>query len=274
MLDVQRADTDQPAIGGDQCRTAPKRMRRCRKDRPVEDIFPIAGEFLARHNPRRDRVATPALGRHNGAIPGADPHADAQFQRLDIQLAECLDQPKPGFLIVGKNVSGHRATASRGQPNGLGFGDQVADRQDEAIAADQDPAPGALGAKRGRGKSVIRNRCPKAEHCTEGAVEIKVAVAGLWLDLARDLPFYVSRHCGNSFVAPTAIITRNGCGWFVFFCDAASHHGRRPPLKVKQADPDRGLTTPGAAFMSPALICLRVLTIQGRGGLHEISSIA
>ncbi len=151
---------------------------------------------------------SPAFGSHDGAVAGADPHAGPQFERLHVQSAERLDETEAGFLIIGEDMPGHGAAGRGGEPNGLGLGDQIADRQDETVAADQDAATGTLGAERPGGKSILRNGCPHSEHRTQSAVQIKAAFAGLGLDLARDLPVYVSRHGGNPSVAPDPIITR------------------------------------------------------------------
>ena len=59
---MQRADADQAAVAADQRGAAPERMRRRGKDRAVEQVFPIAGEFLAGDDRRGDRVPPAALG--------------------------------------------------------------------------------------------------------------------------------------------------------------------------------------------------------------------
>ena len=76
VLHMQRADADQPAVGADQRGAAPERMRRRGKDRAVEHVFPISGEFLPGDDRRRDRVAAAAFGGHDGAVAGADPQPD------------------------------------------------------------------------------------------------------------------------------------------------------------------------------------------------------
>ncbi len=179
-------------------------------------------------------MAAAALGGHDGAVAGADPHLDTELQRRDVQPAKRLDEPEPGLLVIGQDVPRYRAAASRGEPDGFGLGDQIADGQHQTIATDQNAAAGALGSERPGGEGVVRNARPQAEHCTQRAVEIKVAFAGLRLDLARDLPVYVSRHGGNSSVAPGAIITRKECVWFVFLSKRArtGRPGCRPRLSA------------------------------------------
>src|SRR5262249_35852887 len=60
LLDLQRADAEQLARPPDHRRAAPEWMRRRREERLVEDVFPIAGEFLLGGNARHDRMLAPA----------------------------------------------------------------------------------------------------------------------------------------------------------------------------------------------------------------------
>ncbi len=79
-------------------------------------------------------MAPAALGGHDGMVAGADAHTDTEFERRDIQSAERLDEPEAGLLVIGEDVAGHRAAIGRGEPDRLGFGDQIADGQDKTVA--------------------------------------------------------------------------------------------------------------------------------------------
>ncbi len=113
-------------------------------------------------------MAAAALGGHDGAVPGAHAHADAEIDRLEVQASQRLDETKAGLLIIGEDMAWDGAAAHRGQPNRLGLGDQVADRQDQTVPADQYTAAGALGAERPGAEGVLRHRCPQAEDRTQG----------------------------------------------------------------------------------------------------------
>jgi hypothetical protein len=98
-----------------------------------------------------------AIGSHYGAVSGADPQANGELYRRNVEASERLDEPEAGFLIVSEDVTGNSAAAWRRQPYRLRLGDQIADRQDEAVFADQYAAAGAFGAERAGRKSVFWN---------------------------------------------------------------------------------------------------------------------
>ena len=64
-FDVQRADADEPAIAGEETGAAPERMRGGGENGLVEEIFPIAGEFVLGDDPRFDELAPTAGGDHH-----------------------------------------------------------------------------------------------------------------------------------------------------------------------------------------------------------------
>jgi hypothetical protein len=102
---------------------------------------------------------------------------------------------------MGEDMPWDGAAARRGEPDRLGFGDEVADRQNQPVLADQNTAAGALPAERAGGESVLRDRRPQAEYCAQREVQIESAISRLWLDLVRYFPIYGSRHLGASLVA-------------------------------------------------------------------------
>ena len=201
MLYMKGADPDQPAIGADQSGTAPKRVSGRGKDRAIEHVLPIAGKFLASDNPRGDRMAPPAFGGHDGAIARADAHPDPEIDRWGVQPSQRLDQTETGFLVVGEHMTRNSAALGGCKPDRLRFRNQIANRQNEAISADQNAAAGAFGAERRRGEGVFRDRRLQSEHRRQRAVHVKREVLALWLELARYFPFNRSRHGPGLLVA-------------------------------------------------------------------------
>ena len=66
----------------------------------------------------------------------------------------------------------HRAAIVERDPDRVGFGDQITDGQDQAVAANEDAVAGALGAERFRGKGVGRHGGAQADHGGERALKI------------------------------------------------------------------------------------------------------
>ena len=191
---MQGADADQGAVLRDQRGAAPERVRRRGEDGAVEQVFPMAGEFLAGDDGRGNRVPAAALGGDDRLVAGADPPAAADLDRRHRQAPERLHQPEPGLLVVAEHRRRHRAADAGGQPDRLGLGDQITDGQHQPVAADQDGAAGALGAERPGGERVLRNRRLQPQHRAQRAVQIEFVILRLRLDLGRYFPFDVSRH--------------------------------------------------------------------------------
>ena len=78
-------------------------MRRRGKDRAVEQIFPIAGEFLAGDDGRGDRMTPSALGGKDRLVAGADPHPRADLERRHVEAPERLHQTEAGLLVVAEH---------------------------------------------------------------------------------------------------------------------------------------------------------------------------
>ncbi len=62
--------------------------------------------------------------------------------------AERLHQAEAGLLVVAEHMTGRDAAVAEGQPDLLGLGDQIADRENDAVVADEDAVAGALGTER------------------------------------------------------------------------------------------------------------------------------
>ena len=68
LLQLQRSDSQEFSRCSDHRGAAPMWMRGCGEKRFVQQIFPIAGEFLLAHNPARDRTLPAAVCRDHHRI--------------------------------------------------------------------------------------------------------------------------------------------------------------------------------------------------------------
>jgi len=84
-------------------------------------------------------------------------------------------------------MAGHHAAVVQVQPDRLGLGNQIADRQHHAILADQDGVARALGAERLRREGIARNDRVQAHHRGKGLIEIIAVVLRLRLHRRRHL---------------------------------------------------------------------------------------
>ena len=95
-LQLQRADAEKIAGGPDQRRAAPEGMGRGREDRLVEDVFPIAREFLLGHDARRDRALATAEACRDHLIADADAARVCRAARAGSSIwARACTSPKP-----------------------------------------------------------------------------------------------------------------------------------------------------------------------------------
>ena len=188
VLQLQRADAEQIAGGSDQRGTAPIRMRRRGKDRFVEDVFPIAGEFLFGDDAGRDRALPPAEAADHHALADRGIGGLADVERGHVELGERLHQAKPGLLIVAEHMARHRTAVTERNPDRLRFGNQIADGQHQAVVANEDAVAGALGAERLRGECVRWYGGMQSDHGRQRVLEIEAVIIGLRLRGGRHLP--------------------------------------------------------------------------------------
>src|SRR5207244_4288106 len=136
LLDMQRCDAHQRAVAADQRAAAPEGVRRRGEDRALQEVLPIAGEFLARDDQRLDGVAPAAAGGDDRRILDAQAAGVAELERRQSQPAECLDEAESGLLIESDDMTLRRPTIARAEPQRLRLGDEVADGEHEAVLAD------------------------------------------------------------------------------------------------------------------------------------------
>jgi hypothetical protein len=97
----------------------------CRENRLVEQIFPIAGEFLPGDDICLDEFSD-AIGQHDG-IAGLGRRRVAEIHRRRIQGSKRLHQAEAAFLIIGKCMGGNHAPLMGRQPDLFGLGDEITD---------------------------------------------------------------------------------------------------------------------------------------------------
>jgi hypothetical protein len=239
VLNVQRPDADQAAIPGYERGAAPERVGRRGEDRVIEHILPVTGEFLTGNDRRCYRVTPPALGRHDDAVAGADPRFGAKLRRRHRKSPERLDQTESGLLVIGQHMPRDSPANARCEPDRLGLSDQITDRQDQAVLADQDAAAGPLSTQCPGRKSVLRDSGMKPQHGPERPVQVKGIIFRLWLKFGRYFPLDRSRH-------------RRGSSVLISYDNAATV--RRYPALVKKLggrqDP-QALSVPSAPAGTP-----------------------
>ena len=157
LLQQQRADADEAALLVEQRGAAPLRMRRCREERGVEQIFPESGELPLGENGGLERMRASAVADDVDVVVLRHRRRGTAFDHRHIEPAERQDEAEARGEIVGERVALHdRAVASR-EPDRRGLGDEVADREDEAVVANHDAVARAIGAEYRRGERVVRN---------------------------------------------------------------------------------------------------------------------
>src|SRR5208282_5315196 len=91
LLDMERADANQPAVAVDRAGAAPERMGGGGEQRLVEEIFPIAGELLLADNHRPNGLGSRARGDRQ-RIAELRFARSAEFERRAIEIAQRLDE--------------------------------------------------------------------------------------------------------------------------------------------------------------------------------------
>lgn len=77
--------------------------------------------------------------------------------RAGTSRAERLDEPEAGLLIEGEGVRRDDLAIPARQPDFFRLGDEIADRQHQAVVANDDAAALADGSKRRGGEGVLGN---------------------------------------------------------------------------------------------------------------------
>ena len=187
-FELQRADADQLARGRDQRGAAPIGMRGVGEDRLFQQVFPIAGEFLPGGDLARHRARAPAGAADHDVVADFGRGRRADRQPIEIDAAERLHQAEAGDGIEAQRMAFDHAAVAEMQPDRLGFGDQIADRQHQSVI-DHHAIAGALGPERLRGKGVGRDDGVQAYDGGKRAIEIETVIARAGLIRGRHSPF-------------------------------------------------------------------------------------
>ena len=134
-----------------------------------------------------DRVRPPAPPTTTRS-PIAAALEEPSGKRIEVDAAERLHQAEAGFEIEAERVALHHAAVAEMQPDGFGFGDQIADGQYQPVV-DQHAVTGALGSQGVRAEGVGRDDRMQADHRRKRAVEVEAVIAGAGLVRRRHFPF-------------------------------------------------------------------------------------
>ena len=202
-FELQRADADQLAAVRDQSGAAPIGMRGMGEDRLVQQIFPIAGEFLLGRDLARDRPRASAGAADHDAVADLVRRrtSRAAADRCRARPSACT-RPKPDLEIEAERMALHDAAVAEMQPDGFGLGDEIADGQHQPVV-DQHAIAGALGAERLRAEGVGRDDRMQPDHRGQRAVEIETVIARARLVRRRHFPFGQRGHrCSPGIARP------------------------------------------------------------------------
>ena len=145
------------------------------ENRLVQQVFPIAGEFLLGRDVARDRARAAADAADHDAVADLRGSGRTERQRIDVDAAERLHQAETGFGIEAQRVTFHHAAIAEMQPDRFGLGDQIADGQHQSVV-DQHAVAGALGAEGFGGERIVRDDRMQADHRGQRAIEVETVV--------------------------------------------------------------------------------------------------
>ena len=194
----------------EQRRAAPLGMRRRREQGLVEQVFPIAGKLSPRENTRSQRVAASAVADDEHVVVQIGRFEVGAWNRAQVELAQRQYEPQARHLVVCKRMARNDVARMRRQPDRFRFGDQVADRQHEAIIIDDDAVAAPFGAEDRRGKRVFGNLGPNCDDRTQRRREVEWNLAAFRLQFGGECPVRLVCHAAKVHSSCTAAhITRD-----------------------------------------------------------------
>ena len=173
---------------------APVGMRRRGEDGLVQHVFPVAGELALGGHAGVEGTPATALAGDDHEIADLQRGRGAELQRGHVEAAERLHQAEARFEVVAQRVARQHAAVARRQPDRFRLGDQVADGDDEAAIADEDPVAGPLRPQNAGGERVLRDGGAQAHDRAERALEIEGHLLRLRLRRERYLPIELFTH--------------------------------------------------------------------------------
>src|ERR1700722_16319328 len=201
-LELQRADADQFTAARDQPGAAPIGMRGIGEERLVEQILPMAGEFLPGGDVAGDRARASAGAADPHAVADLGGRGRAERQRGAIDVAKPLHQSETGHRIKAERMAFDHAAIAEMKPHGFGLGDEIADGEHQSVV-DHDAIARALGAQRVCAEGVRGDDRMQADHRGKHAIEIETVVARARLKCRRHFPFSQRGHGGSPCVRST-----------------------------------------------------------------------
>ena len=96
---------------------APEGMRRRGEDRLVEDVFPVAGEFLLAHDDRRDRPRPAAGAADDDARPDLERARAAERKGRHVDPRQRLDETEAGGLVIAERVARNGPAVAQPEPD-------------------------------------------------------------------------------------------------------------------------------------------------------------
>jgi hypothetical protein len=105
--------------------------------------------------------------------PTSTPGGAAALEPRRPEAGQRLDQAETRRLVVQDRPAADDVTAIGREPDRRGFGDQVADGQDQAIGADHRAIAAALGAEDAGGECIVGDDGAHLHHRVERAGEVE-----------------------------------------------------------------------------------------------------
>jgi hypothetical protein len=113
----------------------------------------------------------------------------AEGQHWHTQGFERLHQSETALIIVSKDMCLDDPTLVGGQPDLLGFGNQIPDSDDKAVIPDDHTLSCPLRTERLSGERIVGNPCPKGNYGGQSILEVIPEGSRIRLVLRRDFPF-------------------------------------------------------------------------------------
>src|SRR4051794_32930689 len=150
-----------------------------REDGLVQEILPVACEFLFGHYGRLDGEA-PSIREHDG-VADCSSCGVAEIERGKAKPTERLHEAKAGLLIISQHVSGNRSPVMRRQPDFVGLGYEITDREDHAFP-NYHPAAFPHRAERCGREGILWNQGAQ----THNRSEDRIGIHPLILEMLRN----------------------------------------------------------------------------------------
>ena len=167
---------------------APFRVRRRREQRLVEQVFPETGEFALGEYRGLQRVRASAMADDEDVVVFGDRRDRPALEDGPSRAAQRLDEAEARRKVVGERVALHDRSVVTGQPDRRRLGDQVADRQGQAVVPDHDAVAETFGSEYRGSERVVRHLGAQRDNGVECGLEIECDLALHGLRSGRKRP--------------------------------------------------------------------------------------